>query len=58
MLHGEPKNMVEGIVDKDPSHHCGFKAVLMLNKRYGYKTVGSLLRMMMEVDGTRGAQNK
>ena len=58
MLDGEPKNMVEGIVDKDPSHYCGFKAVLMLNKRYGYKTVGSLLRMMMEVDGTRGAQNK
>ena len=49
MLEGEPKNMVEGMVDKNPNHYCGFRALLMLNKRYGYKTVGSLLRMIMEV---------
>ena len=37
------------MVDKNPNHYCGIRALLMLNKWCGYKTAGSLLRMIMEV---------
>ena len=38
MLDEELKRLVEGLVDQNKEYRCGFKALLVLSKRYGYKS--------------------
>ena len=38
MLDEELKRLVEGLVDQNKEYRYGFKALLVLSKRYGHKS--------------------